>query len=113
MDYTTKVAPPRAPIALTIRAISGQSFINQGSGFKNESNIFQFMVCVCKKIFLFHNFVQKIQNQVTHDRGSLFRAHLARCTWATFVGHLWVTLRFLCVGHFGPLMFIIVNGYNR
>ena len=46
------------------------------------------------------NFFKTVQNKVTHNRGSLFRTHLARRAWVTIVGHLWVTLRFLCVGHF-------------
>ena len=44
-----------------------------------------------------------IANMVRHsktNRGSFFRSHLARRAWVTAVGHLWVTLRFRCVGHF-------------
>ena len=36
----------------------------------------------------------------THNRGSFVRAHLARRAWVTAEGRLWMTLRFLCVGHF-------------
>ena len=54
--------------------------------------------------------VKTVQDKVTHNHGSLFRQHLARRTWVTCVGHLWVTLRRPCVGH---LRFVKSNSQRR